>query len=74
MRYVLASRIGHDLHRQGPARSFAARDRLDEVAAMKVGVRPRRCGRLGVSEERHALAAVEMNFTQNLAPEALTRR
>ncbi|MNI32842.1 hypothetical protein D3C73_867650 [compost metagenome] len=62
--------IGHDLDRQIPRRMFAALNGVEQVAAVEVGVGARHGRRLGVREEGHALAGVEVI----LDPEFLARR
>ena len=56
----LRVRVGHDLHRQRPARMLAARDRLEQVAAMEVGIGAGHVRGFVVGEERHALVGVEV--------------
>src|SRR3546814_2946909 len=53
-------RIGHDLDGQGPARMIAAGDRLEQIAAVEVGIAARHLRCFGVCEERHALIRMEM--------------
>src|SRR3546814_16202379 len=66
---ILRSRIGHDLDGKRPARIIAARDRVEQVAAVEIGVVTGHATGLRIAEEFHALLGVEVVLhTEFLAP------